>query len=94
MQEFLGIPKFIIKEDFEKNPENGFYCLRPTVVVNSQLYKLPLQCLTDLGNNKGRTRSKKSHVVKNETITELLRIFYKPFNEKLQTILGRKLSWS
>lgn len=96
MQEFLGIPKFLLKEDFVRNQDTGFYCVNPTVVVDSSLYNLGIhQCVDDVEKGKGKTRGRNSEerFTQSRKTLKKLKDFFLPYNEKLFQLLGRKFNW-
>lgn len=91
LQDFFGLQRFIIEDDFLLNPKTGFYCLRPTVYYKGKLYKIPTQCLSQKGR-KGRTRSDSNSSRKpSEAAIKKLQNFYKAHNEKLFNLIGRRL---
>ncbi|XP_077971378.1 heparan sulfate glucosamine 3-O-sulfotransferase 5-like [Styela clava] len=90
LQEFLGLPKLILAEDFIENPSTGLHCISPTIVIDSELYKIPMQCMTLVV--KGRTRAPK--LARESSLKKTfkkLKPFYKPFDEQLFQLLGRRL---
>jgi len=95
VQDFLGLPKLVWKEDFVKNPETGFFCYRKVTqnYVEKKLFGKPvtdsLQCLK---NSKGRTRMKSRGKVKQSTFLKL-KNFYKPYNDKFFQLIGEKFNW-
>ncbi|XP_076800796.1 heparan sulfate glucosamine 3-O-sulfotransferase 2-like [Clavelina lepadiformis] len=96
IQDFIGIPKLLWKEDFVKNPDTGFYCYRKltekylnqSYVENEDEFRASLKCLP---KGKGRTRNGAKHASP-ETL-EMLRQFYKPYNEAFYDEIGRKYNW-
>jgi len=82
VQEFLRIPRLILRQDFEKDPSTGYYCYRDWKIGK-------LQCLPD---SKTRTRGGKKKL--NPKTYDLLRKFYANANEDLFRLIGRRLKWS
>ncbi|XP_076799443.1 heparan sulfate glucosamine 3-O-sulfotransferase 2-like isoform X1 [Clavelina lepadiformis] len=96
IQDFLGIPKLLWKEDSVKNPDTGFYCFRKftekhlneSYVETEDELKTSLKCL---GKSKGRTRNGAKHASP-ETL-ERLKQFYKPYNEAFYREMGQTYKW-
>lgn len=96
VQEFLHLPKFIIREDFVKDPETGFFCISPVNVINTngnytKVVKQKEKCLKP--SIKGRTRNGAWSYTPDKTVLNLVRNFYKEPNRKLFQLLGRKFDW-
>nr|XP_039267649.1 heparan sulfate glucosamine 3-O-sulfotransferase 6-like isoform X1 [Styela clava] len=91
LQDFLEIPKLLLKEDFVRNKNTGFFCFNPkwsSEAKKSMKMYHHEKCLT---KSKGRTRNKATNV-SSETIKSL-QDFYRPFNEKLFKFLNKKMNW-
>ncbi|XP_039272501.2 heparan sulfate glucosamine 3-O-sulfotransferase 1-like isoform X1 [Styela clava] len=93
LQDFLGIPRMILPDDFVKNPDTGLYCIRPTSVADSKVKYAPMNCYTATahGRAKGRTRSNSTSFVPNPNSLKILDTFFKPYNDMLFEFIGRKL---
>ncbi|CAK8694653.1 unnamed protein product [Clavelina lepadiformis] len=96
IQEFLGIPKLVWKEDFVKHPDTGFYCYRKLTekhlngshVETDDELRTSLKCLQ---KNKGRTRNGAKHASP-EALEELSQ-FYKPYNKAFYQETGKTYNW-
>lgn len=82
-QDFLEIPRLILREDFVRDPNTGFYCYR------SWRGNRELSCLSE-----SKTRTRRNDVTKptNETL-DLLRELYESHQERLEKLLGRTFPW-
>ena len=83
VQNYLKIPKLVWKEDFVRNPNNGFFCYKN---INK-----PKETMICLGKEKGRTR-KGVRKMSNKAVFELKQM-YAPFNEKLFKLTNRVFNW-
>lgn len=81
VQRFLAIKPVINDSHFSFNSTKGFPCL----VKKPQSKGGRPHCL---GNTKGRTHPKVS-----DKALETLKNFYKPFNEKLYSLVGQNFGW-
>lgn len=77
IEEFLGIPPYFDESKLMYNKTKGFYCLRKTEGKPDCMPK-----------TKGR-----DHPQLNLLVMDKLKAFYKPFNEELYKILGRRFNW-
>lgn len=77
VQKFMGLQIQVTEENIYFNKEKGFYCLKSTDC-------LPGKKGNTRGGN-GRSMSVNSH--------QILSQFYKPFNQQLFELLGRKFIW-
>ena len=100
VQDFLQIPKLLLREDFVRNPETGFYCFRrwwgekfsirenfKGVIVEGRDGK-ELFCLS---SQKGRTRNGVRSML--NTTKMKLKEFFKPLNEELYNLLNESFFW-
>ena len=83
VQNYLKIPKLVWKEDFVRNPKNGFFCYKNINKSN--------ETMICLGKEKGRTR-KGARKMSDEAIFKLNQL-YAPFNEKLFKLTNRVFDW-
>ena len=81
VQEFLKLPKLLLREDFVRDPDTGFFCYR-----NHRT--LQLKCLKP---DKMRTRN--SGVQPSSSTTKILTAFYKNHVMRLEKMLDRKFKW-
>ncbi|XP_076800794.1 heparan sulfate glucosamine 3-O-sulfotransferase 6-like [Clavelina lepadiformis] len=96
IQEFLGIPKLVWKEDFVKHPDTGFYCYRKLTekhlngshVETEDELRTSLKCLQ---KNKGRTRNGAKHA--SPEALEKLSQFYEPYNKAFYQETGKTYNW-
>ncbi|CAK8697927.1 unnamed protein product [Clavelina lepadiformis] len=86
LQKFLGVPEMFQEKDWVKNNTTGHFCLRPPN-NRSTLY-----CQDDQVK-KGRTRSLIAAKPK-RNITMWLNNFYRPYNDELVQLLGKKFLWN
>ena len=97
VQEFLGLPKLLWKEDFAINPHTGFYCYQKVTeedwVQNLSKHTDIFDTLQCLSSTKGRTR-KKLHEQPGKFTLDKLKQFYKPYNEKFFELIGIKFDWN
>ncbi|XP_039250596.2 heparan sulfate glucosamine 3-O-sulfotransferase 4-like [Styela clava] len=100
IEDFLGIPKLILKEDFVLSPENGFYCLnRWWIKENNSTIETDATEFPDqknenifcLGSGKGRTRNGVRSMF--PKTYEKLRNFYKSHNTLLYNMLNKTMQW-
>lgn len=87
MQDFLKLPKLLIKEDFVRNPETGFFCLQ-TNLLSNEGNNFTSGCLDE---TKGITRHKPKSM--SPHTLALLAKLYRESNNKLFKIMGRNLTW-
>ncbi|BFZ17047.1 hypothetical protein BsWGS_20086 [Bradybaena similaris] len=78
IEQFLNLPHLVNPDSFYFNSTRGFYCMRKTKTG-------PEQCL---GANKGR-----KHVNISKKIINKLNKFFKPHNERLYKLIGRRFPW-
>lgn len=78
LESFLNVPHLISRDWLYLNSSRGFYCMRSRQGRQ--------KCL---GANKGR-----KHVNISERVTLKLNAFFKPHNEKLFKLIGRRFHWS
>lgn len=99
LQDFLHIPKVLLKQDFIRHPKTGLYCLRPwwqsTYDFLAEYRRYPswengLLCSMP---SKGRTRSKNVRHTMSPHLQSRLQKFFEPYNRRLYKILNRTLSW-
>ena len=87
LQQFLGVPRKFRPKDWTKHNTTGHFCLHPP--ANRSL----LYCQDD-GRKKARTRTDKQNATKpSEEIIEMLKEFYKPYNEQLYKVLSKNFHW-
>ena len=92
IQEFLNLPKLILKEDFVKNPKTGFFCYRKfmeefmnkTSVLPEKEFLQSLSCLSDA---KGRTRMGLTRP--SNSSVEKLQKFYDPHNKAFYELIRK-----
>ena len=77
-QEFLGVRDYLNASWFEFVPEKNFYCIKNSISG-------PPRCM---GESKGR-----KHPEIDEKVHQRLRQYYKPYNEKLFELIGRRFNW-
>ena len=78
LERYLNIIPYFTKDHFIYNPEKKFFCLRAEGNVNG--------CMN---TDKGRP-----HPVMSNHTRRRLQLFFKPYNEKLFSIIGRNFSWN
>ena len=78
VQDFLGLPRNISRDDFVYSEEKGFYCFRR---------KDPKAEIVCMGNNKGHHHEPDPDLEK-----KLTKHFREP-NQNLFKMLGRKFDW-
>lgn len=78
IEKFLNLSHRVNPDSFYFNSTRGFYCMRKTKTG-------PEQCL---GANKGR-----KHVNISEKIINKLNKFFRPHNERLFKLIGRRFPW-
>ncbi|XP_076800793.1 heparan sulfate glucosamine 3-O-sulfotransferase 6-like isoform X2 [Clavelina lepadiformis] len=96
IQEFLGIPKLVWKEDFVKHPDTGFYCYRKltekhlnsSYVETDDELRTSLKCL---GKTKGHTRNGAKHASP-EALGKLSQ-FYELYNRAFYQETGKTYNW-
>ena len=81
VQDFLGLPKLLLREDYVRDPATGFFCYKDHVT-------LQLDCLPQ---GKVRTRNGKVKTLPS-TVTKLNQ-FFKPHIARLEKMLGREFKW-
>ena len=96
IQEFLNLPKLILKEDFVKNPKTGFFCYRKFTeqFMNESLIQSEeefVKSLTCLNHSKGRTRMGLKRP-SNSSI-ERLQKFYELHNKAFYELINKTYSW-
>lgn len=77
IEDFLGLPSLINRDNFTYNTTKGFYCIRTE--DNGQ------RCLN---KNKGR-----KHPDIHPLVIQKLRRFYDPYNKYFYKLVGRKFAW-
>ena len=77
IEDFLGLPSHINRDNFTYNTTKGFYCIRTE--DNGQ------RCLN---KNKGR-----KHPDIHPLVIQKLRRFYDPYNKYFYKLVGRKFAW-
>ena len=82
VQEFLGLPKLLLRSDYVKNPKTGFFCRKD----------IKTQELSCLRGSKMRTRNGRFDVLSAES-TIALQSFYRPHVARLEKMLNRKMNW-
>lgn len=93
MQDFLGIPKLLLKGDFVRHPQTNFFCMRPwwkpAYNFTAEKLKLPRweKDIVCLSSTKGRTRLKKIGF-NFESYGYKLRDLYYSTNEDLNRTIG------
>lgn len=99
LQDFLPIPKLLLRKDFVRHPKTGLYCLRPwwnsTYDFSAEYRQDPtwgdgLYCLV---KSKGKTRSHNAAYPFPQHLKITLQKFYQPYNDMLYKLLGRKFLW-
>lgn len=78
LETFLNLPHLVNQESLYFNSTRGFYCMRRSKAA-------PEQCL---GANKGR-----KHVNISQKVIVKLNKFFRPHNERLYKLIGRRFSW-
>ena len=96
IQEFLNLPKLILKEDFVKNPKTGFFCYRKLTeqFMNQSLIQSEeelVKSLMCLSNSKGRTRMG-LRKPSNSSIKRLKK-FYELHNKAFYELINKTCSW-
>ena len=79
LEKFLGISTYFSKDHFVYNPDKKFYCLRVQGNMTNG-------CMS---KDKGRPHPLMSNLTRIR-----LQQYFKPFNEKLFTAIGRNFSWN
>ncbi|CAK8684810.1 unnamed protein product [Clavelina lepadiformis] len=82
VQEFVGLPKVLLKEDYVRDPETGFFCYKDWTNNDN------LVCLK---GPKQRTRNGNKSL--NHVSISELKYFYESHNEALFSMIGRRLKW-
>lgn len=77
LENFLGVPQEITEDMVLFNRTKGFYCLKPK--------NKPLRCLPP---KKGR-----KHPVISKEDMQILKDFYKPWNERFFKLIGQRFDW-
>ena len=77
IEKFLGIRHYFTEESFTYNEDKGFFCLNLPRGAEGCMYK-----------GKGR-----EHREVSPDAIDKLKDFYKPFNEELFNIIGRRFDW-
>lgn len=78
IETFLHLPQLVNPDSIYFNSTRGFYCMRKSKTG-------PEQCL---GVNKGR-----KHVTISEKVVSRFNKFFRPHNERLYKLIGRRFSW-
>ena len=87
VEDFLNLPAFIKPDHFVYNKTKGFYCFdKQTSQPRKNANETNLRCL---GSTKGRVHFPVSPETEN-----LLRDYYRPFNEELYKLYGRNFGWT
>ncbi len=79
VQDFLGVPREITKDNFVLSDEKGFYCFK-----QNPKHKY----VTCMDKDKGRRQEEVS-----EDLKRKLADFFRPYNLELSKMLGRRFSW-
>ncbi|KAK6983193.1 heparan sulfate glucosamine 3-O-sulfotransferase 1 [Biomphalaria glabrata] len=79
LEYFLGIPRMITEKNFYFNKSKGFYCMRP----------FHLKTIVCLSSGKGMPHPKINPILEN-----LLYKYYRPHNEALFQLLGKRYDWT
>lgn len=93
VERFLGLEPSIKYSDFVYNPIKGFFCIASNRSIyreeedtnEPQLGGNKMKCL---GKSKGRR-----HVTVEQELLEKLKLYYRPYNEYLYSLIGKKLNW-
>lgn len=93
VEDFLGIRHAILPEYFIFNPKKGFYCIATNKSSNIEEDSISYRnqsrgIMRCLSKNKGRR-----HVLVDEALLSKLRSHYKPYNEYLFSLMGKKFDW-
>lgn len=93
LQDFIGIPKVLLREDFVRRQDNGFFCYRQFKMhhLRNETAKADSNELKCLEDTKGRTRNDRKKGSK-ET-TEKLRKFYRTYNRQFYEDVGVDFNW-
>jgi len=87
LQDFFGVPRNFRLDDWVKHNTTGHFCLHPP--QNRSL----LYCQDD-GRRKARTRKFGNSAIKpSHQVTQMLRLFYQPYNLQLNNILNKDFNW-
>lgn len=81
LQDFLGVPRLLLRQDFVKDPESGFFCYQSHREEKSS-------CMP---SSKTRTRNGKVKTL-NSTMERLYKL-YRPHIQRLEQMLGREFPW-
>ena len=97
VQEFLNLPKLVLKEDFAKNPKTGFFCYRKfTEEIMNKTSVLPekefVQSLSCLSDAKGRTRM--GLKTPSNSSIERLQKFYEPHHKAFYNLIGKYMNYN
>ena len=92
VQEFIGVPKLLWKEDFVKHPETGFYCYRELteIMLDTESKTINTTSLKCLPKEKGRSRNGIRTL--SDEIKSTLKEFYAPYNKMFCDIIGKPFS--
>ena len=82
VQNFLKIPRLLLRDDYVKDPKTGFYCVK-NFGENNTLQCLPL--------NKQRTRNKKNLLLPH--VKKKLDSIYASHNEAFFKMIGERFDW-
>ncbi len=81
LEKFLGISPFFKKDHFHLDSNGNFYC--PNIKERPDK-----KCVSEDNATKGR-----KHPEVDENVLQMLRLFYQPYNRKLQKYLNQTLIW-
>ena len=96
VQDFIGVPKLLWKEDFVKNPKTGFYCYRE--LTEDVLDRPPkdesslIKTLSCMSKEKGRSRNG-VRTFSNQTRTKLDQ-FFATYNKMFADEVDMTFSWT
>ena len=81
IQDFLGLPKLLLRQDFVRDPDSGFFCYKSHRDTAAS-------CL-----GAGKTRTRNGKVKTANATMERLNRFYKPHIQQLEKLLNREFGW-
>lgn len=99
LQDFLHIPKLLLRRDFVRHPKSGLYCLRPwwkpeyDFLAEYQRYSSWEKGLLCSSPAKGLTRSQNASYSMSTRLKTRLQKFFEPYNHMLYKSLNSTLSW-
>ena len=90
MERKMGLPRYFQRENFQINPQNGFWCYHP------QGLKGPRMCLSDFIAGKGKTRGldAKDKIHLSSQNQKALEELYRPYNRELRKTFGINFPWA